>query len=209
MLGDFDGATVAIERALALTPAHPAFLLYTRADILRRRGDEAGVTRTLEAIVRDDPRAVEASVELAAMAFRRGDRAGSEAILTAAYTAGARDPDLLDRLGQTMALEGRDPEGIRYFGEALELWPDDPVALLGAARADLRSNDATRAIERLRRCAEDPHAFECRMELARAYVVGPHDLAAAKRELLSMRARATPAQAAEIDQRLATIDALK
>ena len=208
LMGDLPGAEQAIQRALALSPGL-AFLRYTHAEILRRRGDETGVAKELSAIVKDDPRAVEAALALSAMAMRKKDREGSKAILLAAYEAGARDPDLLDRLGQHMLLAGREAEAGGFFAESLALWPDDPTALLAAGRADLRANDPASAIERLRRCATGPNAFACRMELARAYVVGPRDLAAARSELLAARELAKePRLRAEVEHRLAAIDAM-
>jgi arylsulfatase A-like enzyme/Tfp pilus assembly protein PilF len=208
-LGDLDGAEQAIERALALSPPM-AFLRYTRADILRRRGDDSGVARELAAIVSDEPREVDASLELAAMAFRRGDRGESKAILLASYGAGARDPELLDRLGQHMLLENDEAGAGKYFAEALELWPDDPAALLATARASLRANDPASAIEKLRRCAAAGPNFACRMELARAYVVGPRDLAAARRELVAARALTQDRRLlVEVDQRIAAVDGMR
>lgn len=208
LLSDLDGAEAAIDRALALSPPL-AFLRYTHADILRRRGDETGVAAELAAIVRDNPREVDASLELAAMAFRRDDREGSQAILLASYQAGARDPDLLDRLGQHRLLGNDEPGALKYFAESLELWPDDPNALLATARSELRANDATQAIERLRRCAAAGPHFECRMELARAYVLGKKDVVSARRELVAARALTKdPRLLAEVDQRIAAIDAM-
>jgi arylsulfatase A-like enzyme/predicted Zn-dependent protease len=207
-LADLDGAETAIRRSLALAPGLE-FLRYTHADIARRRGDEQGVVAELRAIVRDNPRAVEASLELAAIAFRAGDRDAAKETLLSAYRAGARDPDLLDRLGHFMLLEKREPEATTFFSESLGLWPDDPVALLAAGRAELRANDADHAIERFRRCATGPSAFECRMELARAYIVGPRDLAAARRELVAARALVTDAKRLrEVDGRLAAVDGM-
>jgi arylsulfatase A-like enzyme/thioredoxin-like negative regulator of GroEL len=207
--GDLDGAERSIERAQALAPPL-AFLRYTHADILRRRGDVKGVTVELEAILSDNPREVDASLELAAMAFRGNDRERSKAILLASYRAGARDPALLDRLGQHMLLESAQAEANRFFSEALALWPNDPSALLAIARFELRANDAAAAIEKLVRCvAAGPH-FECRMELARAYVLGPRDLPAARRELVAARDLATDHRLkTEVDQRIAAIDAMK
>jgi choline-sulfatase len=203
-LGDLDGAEEAIRRALALAPGLE-FLRYTLADILRRRDDDEGVQAELAAIVRDNPRAVEASLELAAMALRKGDREASDAILTAAYEAGARDPDLLDRLGEHRVLQGREAEAKDFFAQSLALWPGNPVALLAAGQADLRAGDPAGAIEKLRRCAN----FECRIELARAYVVGPRDLVAARRALVEAGALvADPRLQAEVDRRLAALDGM-
>ncbi|HKQ61051.1 MAG TPA: sulfatase-like hydrolase/transferase [Candidatus Polarisedimenticolaceae bacterium] len=208
LLGDLDGAEAAIQRSLALAPGLE-FLRYTHAQILKRRGDEAAVRAELEAILRDNPRSVDASLELSAMAIRRNDRPASKTILRAAYEAGARDPDLLDRLGQHGVLEGRDSEARQFFAQALDLWPEDPVALLAAGRADLRANDPAKAIERLRGCVTGPNAFECRIELARAYVVGPRDLASARRELVEARALATdPKVLLEVERRLAALDGM-
>ena len=204
LLRDLDGAEEAIQRALALSPGLE-FLRYTHAEILRARGNEEAVRAELTSIVRDNPRAVEASVELSVMAMKRHDRDASQRILLAAYDAGARDPDLLDRLGQHMLLDGNLAEAARYFGESLALWPGDPNALVAAGRADLRAGNTQGAIDKLGRCP----SFECRMELARAYVVGPRDLAAARRELASARTLTQdPRLIAEVDSRIQAIDAM-
>ena len=203
-LGDLEGANEAIERALALAGGLP-FLRYTRAEILRLRGDEPGVEAELRAILREDPRAVEASLELSAMALRRGDREGSLAPLLAAYAAGARDPDLLDRLGEHRRLQGKDADAVTLFQESLALWSDDPVARLALGQAALRAGDPPRAIEILGRCG----SFECRIELARALVVGPRDLEAARRTLLEADALATDARLRdEVRRRLRALDSM-
>ena len=208
LLGDLSGAEQAVRRSLALTPGLE-FLRYTLAEILRHKGDEPGVRTELEAIVHDNPRAVEASLELSAMASRRHEPNLSKSILLGAYQAGARDPDLLDRLGQTMRVEGREAEARAYFAESIALWPDDPNALFEDAQAALRSGDTARAIERLGRCAEGPRAFDCRIELARAYVVGPRNLAAARRELVAARGLATdPKLVQEAERRLHALDGM-
>jgi hypothetical protein len=108
-----------------------------------------------------------------------------------------------------MVLEGKEAEAKEFFAQSLALWPGDPVALLAAGKAELRANDPARAIERLRGCVTGPHAFECRIELARAYVVGPRDLSAARRELVEARALVTdPRLVAEVDRRLAALDGM-
>jgi hypothetical protein len=116
---------------------------------------------------------------------------------------------LLDALGLHAVLDRRDAEAARFFDEALALWSDDPTALLSTGRLALRANDAPKAIERLTRCATGSASFECRMELARAYVVGPRDLAEARRELLAAREMVKdPRKLAEVDQRLNAVDAM-
>jgi hypothetical protein len=94
-----------------------------RAAILRRRGDERGVEAELRAILKDDPRAVEASLELSAMAVRRGAIVQAKEILLAARAAGARDPDLFDRLGQHLLREGEEQPALALFGEARPCGP--------------------------------------------------------------------------------------
>jgi arylsulfatase A-like enzyme len=93
LLGDLDGAKDAIERAIGLSPSFE-FLRYTYAEILRQRGNNEGSAAQLNAIVRDNPRAVDASLTLSAMAIARNDRDAAKSILLAAYQAGARDPGL-------------------------------------------------------------------------------------------------------------------
>ena len=205
-LSELAGAEDAVRRSLALAPGLE-FVRYTLAEILMRRGNETGARAELEGIVRDNPRSVDASLQLAAMAARRNDHEASEVILLAAFKAGARDPDLLDRLGQSMVLKGREVEAQAYFAESLALWPDDPNALYELGQAALRAGEPARAIEWLRRCAEGPKAFDCGIELARAYVVGPRDLAAARRELLAARKHvAEPRLLAEVDRRLRALN---
>ena len=134
-LGDLKGADTAIRRAIALAPGLE-FLRYTQAELLRAQEDEEGVRTVLQAILASNPRAVEAALELSAMAIRSGDREGSKAVLRAAQAAGASDPDLLDRLGGHAVLDGKDAEARAYFTQSLALWPEDPVALLALGQAD-------------------------------------------------------------------------
>ena len=207
-LGDLAGAEEVVRRALSLSPGLE-FLRYTLAEILMREGNEAGARGELEAILRADPRSVDASLQLSAMAARKHDRDGSKAILVAAYEAGARDPDLLDQLGRSMLLERREVEAREFLAEALALWPGDPDALFEMGQAALRAGEPARAIEWLGQCAEGPRAFDCRIERARAYVVGPRDLAAARRELLAARGLAAdPRLLTEVDRRLRALDAM-
>src|SRR6185436_10312146 len=201
-LGDLAGASQAIERALALSGGLP-FLRYTRAEILRLGGDERGVAAEMHAILKEDPRAVEASLELSAMASRRGEPAEAKETLRAAQAAGARDPDLFDRLAQLLLLEGNEAEATALFTQALALWTGDPVARLALGQAALRAGDPARAIAALSPC----DSFTCRIELARALVVGPRDLASARRALLEARALAAePRLRAEVDRRLYALD---
>jgi arylsulfatase A-like enzyme/Flp pilus assembly protein TadD len=203
-LGDLDAAEEGIRRAIELAGGLE-FLRYTQAEILRLRGDERGVATVLEAIVKDNPRAVEASLELSAMAMRRGDGETAKAVLQRSLDAGARDPDLFNRMARTLLGEGREADAVSLFAQSLVLWPQDPVALLEMGQAALRASDPARAIDTLQRCA----AFECRIELARAYVVGPRDLEAARRELLAARALVSePRLRAEVDTRLLALDSM-
>jgi arylsulfatase A-like enzyme/Flp pilus assembly protein TadD len=208
-LRDVNGARDAIAKSLDLAPGLE-FLRTTHAEILSAAGDEKAAGAELEAILRDNPRAVDASLQLSAMAIRRNDPAASEKILLAAFQAGARDPDLLDRLGQLMLRNGREREAREYFAQALALWPDDPVALLALGQSDLSAGDPASAIRHLARCADEPTAFECRIELARAYVVGPRDLDAARNRLLEARGLAKDARIRdEVDKRLAALEAMR
>ncbi len=206
--GHLDAASSALLKALALDP-RSEFIRYSYAELMKKKGDVMGQKMQLEAILASNPRAAEAALILAALAASAGDVRGSEAILKASYEAGVRDSDLLDRLAHHMQQSGRSGEAVRFFEEALELRPEDPVALLQLGRASLQAGDARSAIDLLTRCTTGPRAFECRIELARAYVVGPGDHAAARRQLQSAREAATDeAMRREVDRRLAALDAM-
>jgi len=193
-------------KAISLDP-RSEFIRYSYAALLGRKGDRAGQKQQLGWILESNPRAADAALSLAAIAVLDGDLNGSEAILRSSYKAGVRDPDLLDRLGHHLLGKDLQDEAAWYFEEALKLRPDDPVALLETGRAALRTGDAGRAIERLDRCTEGQRAFECRMELARAYLLGPRDLAAARRHLVAARALATDdRKRRDVDLRLRALD---
>jgi len=205
-LGRMKEAQRALERAYTLDP-RSEFLKYTLADLFRATGDRAALQTQLEGIVRANPRAVEASLELASLALAAADPAGAEATLQAARTAGARDPDLLVALALLLDRRGARGAAARYFLDALELRPDDPTACYEAGRAALRENDPTGAIELLSRCSASARAFECRIELARALVVGPGDLDRARDVLRSAREIATTAAYRRaVDERLTAIE---
>jgi len=208
-MGDSGPAEEALRKAIALDP-RSEFIRYSLAALLGSKGDTHGQKGQLERILAANPRAVDASLGLAALAVMRGDIAGSEAILRASYAAGGRDPDLLDRLGHHMLRKGMRREAAQYFEEALALRPADATALLESGRAALRAGDPGKAIELLTKCATGQEAIECRMELARAYVLGPRDLVSARRELLSARELAGDEKTrTEVDARLKALEKMK
>ena len=196
----------ALSRALAADP-RSEFIRLTYVDVLRAKGDAAGARAELERLAHAHPRSVEASLELASLAASQGDNAGAEAALAASYAAGVRDPDLLVALGRLLDLRGAHEVAAERFSEALALRPGDPVARYEIGRAALRAGDASRAIESLRQCADGPVAVECRIELARALVVGPRDLAGAREVLLRARdlAGSGPLRK-DVDVRLSALD---
>lgn len=206
---DGEGSVRALRKAVELD-GRSEFIRYTYADVLRGRGDEPAARAQLEAILRANPRAVDASLGLAAMALSKGEGGRAETILRASYDAGARDPDLLGNLGLLCLRTGKRDEAARFFDETLALRPDDPLAQLEAGRAALRSGDSSRAIRLLRGCVSGARAFECRMELARAYVLGPRDFAAARLTLRGARDVAgDDSMRTEVDKRLEAIDQME
>lgn len=205
---DLARAEQALERAMALDP-HSAFIRYSFAALLRAKGDAPAARAELEKILAANPRAVEASLELAAMSAAEGDAEQALKVLQASHAAGARDPDLLDALGRHELRAGRKDEAARYFREALILRPRDALALLEMGRAALRSSDPSAAIEYLSGCTEGAEALACRVELARAYVVGPRDLGAARAQLLAARKIASNATLLrEVDLRLQALEGM-
>jgi Flp pilus assembly protein TadD len=117
--------------------------------------------------------------------FQEGRR-----VLEAAHAAGARDPEQLALLGSLAQMRGDGPAAVSWFEQALALRPDLPLALLETGRAALRQGQADLAVTRFSACTEGPKAFECRMELARAYLTGKGDTAQARRALESAQAAA-------------------
>jgi Flp pilus assembly protein TadD len=143
------------------------------------------------------------------MSAASGNLAAAETILVRSYAAGVRDPDALVSLARIADQRGARDKAATYYAEALSLRPNDPIALYGVGRAALRANDSARAIELLRRCAEGPIAVECRIELARALVVGPRDVAGAREVLLRARelAGSGPLRK-DVDVRLQALDGM-
>ena len=93
-----------------------------------------------------------------------------------------------------------------WFEQALALRPDQPLALLETGRAALRQGQTDLAVTRFTACTEGPKAFECRMELARAYLTGKGDAAQARRALESAQAAARDErQREEARRRLASL----
>jgi len=201
-------ASRALERALALDPRSES-IRFAYADLLRARGDLAGSRGELARILVANPKMVEATLVLSGSFDASGDPAASQKALQTSYDAGVRDPDLLLRLGEHLAQAGS-PEAAGRFAEVLALRPDDPEALLETGRAAIDQGAAAKAIERLSRCATGPKALECRIELARAYVVGPRDFAHARSALLSARSLAqNPETAGEVERRLRVLDQME
>ena len=176
----------AISRAITADPLSE-FIRLTFVDVLNAKGDVTGARDELRRVVRTNPRSVEASLQLASMEAASGNLAGAETVLLRSYDTGVRDPDALIALARILQARGASAEAARRLEEAVALRPDDPVAHYESGRAALRAGDAKRAIEALRQCAEGPMAIECRIELARALVVGPRDVAGAREVLLRAR----------------------
>ena len=198
----------ALSKALA-ADARSEFIRLTYVDVLRAKGDQAGARAELERLARAHPRSVDIVLELASLAASQGDNAGAEAALTQSYLAGLRDPDALVALGRLADLRGAHDVAAERFAEALALRPSDPVAHYEIGRAALRAGDAARAVASLRQCADGPIAVACRIELARALVVGPRDLAGAREVLLRARelAGSGPLRK-DVDVRLRALDGM-
>jgi arylsulfatase A-like enzyme/Tfp pilus assembly protein PilF len=207
--GDHEEAERAFVRAVRLDP-RAEFIRYAYASLLQDMGKQREARAQLEKVLETNPRAVDAALELASMAARNGDRESSEAILRRSYERGVRDPDLLSRLGVHLLERKRSDEAVRHFAEALVLHPHHPVAALETGRAALRGGDAGRAVELFDRCANGPRAFDCRMERARAILIGSGDLDAARLQLESAREAATSERMSrEVELRISEIDRLK
>jgi Flp pilus assembly protein TadD len=145
---------------------------------------------------------------LAASFDAAGDAQRAEGVLRKAYEAGVRDADLLLRLGAHLEHTGARDVAAKRFAEALELRPNDPDALIAVGRAAVLAGDAPRAIGLLSGCLDGPKAFECRLELARALVEGPKDVARARSVLVEARGlAATPEARGDVDARLRALEA--
>lgn len=187
--GRLEPALREIDAAIVLAPREE-FLRQTRAAILLQQGDVAKGKAELEGILAANPRSVEAALELAKLALERKDFQEGRRVLEAAHAAGARDPESLALLGSLAQMRGDSPAAVSWFEQALALQPDLPLALLETGRAALRQGQADLAVTRFSACTEGPKAFECRMELGRAYLTGKGDTAQARRALQSAQAAA-------------------
>jgi len=178
-----------IDAAIALAPREE-FLRHTRAAILLAQGDVAKGKAELEGILAANPRSVDAALDLAKLALERKDFDEGRRVLEAAHAAGARDPEQLALLGTLAQMRGDGAAASSWFEQALALRPDLPQALLETGRAALRQGQVDLAVTRFSSCTEGPRAFECRMELARAYLTGKGDAVQARRALESAQAAA-------------------
>ena len=171
--------------------------------MLGAAGDAVASQVQLTRILDRNPKMVEAALVLAASLDQAGETSRARSVLSRCYEAGVRDADLDLRLGEQLESAGEHANASLRFAEALELRPDDPGALLALGRASLRAGDGSRAIEDLTRCANGPRALDCRIELARAFVLGPRDFGQARSALLSAREVArTDAAREDVDRRL-------
>ena len=183
------------------------YLRLTLAEILEARKDPAGAASQLDGILRANPRSADAALARSSLAIRAGESEVSRRVLQASVDAGVRDPDILDRLAIHLLRAGSKDEAEKLFRQTLELDPEDATALLELGRASMRIGNVDAAMESFGRCALGSRAFECRMELARAYVVGRRDLEAAKIQLRSARELATDdRQRKEVDERLRALE---
>ena len=205
--GRLDAALGEIDAAIALAPREE-FLRYTRASIRLAKGDLAGGKTELSGILEVNPRAVDAALDLARLAVERKDFAEARRVLEKTYAAGARDPEQLALLGSFAQAGGDAAAALRWFEEALALSPGMPLALLETGRAALRDGRLEVALQRFSACADGAKAFECRMELARAYLTVAGDPEKGRRALESAGEVARDArQRDEVRRRLATVPA--
>jgi Flp pilus assembly protein TadD len=187
--GRLDPALREIDAAIVLAPREE-FLRQTRAAILLQQGDVAKGKAELEGILAANPRSADAALDLAKLALERKDFEEGRRVLEAAHAAGARDPEQLALLGSLAQARGDAVAAVSWFEQALRLRPDLPLALLETGRAALRQGQVDLAVTRFSACTEGAKAFECRMELARAYLTGKGDAALARRALESAQAAA-------------------
>ena len=203
--GRLDAALREADAAIVLAPREE-FLRHTRAAILLAQGDVARGKAELEGILAANPRSVDAALDLAKLALERKDFDEGRRVLEAAHAAGARDPEQLALLGSLAQMRGDAAAASSWFEQALALRPDFPQALLETGRAALRQGQVDLAVTRFSSCTEGPKAFECRMELARAYLTGKGDAVQARRALESAQAAARDdRQREEARRRLASL----
>lgn len=125
---DSAAAGVALERALALAPER-ADLLAARAYLDLQARDLERAEAGLKDALAQDPNQLGAYIALAHLAMSRGDLAEAEQHVAYARRIDAEHPRVLVMEAQLLGRGGKSDQALALLDRAVQLAPDDPLAL--------------------------------------------------------------------------------
>ena len=157
--GDYDGALTLLHQALELAPTDH-FILYSIGFCLSRLERYDGALAAFESALRVRPGAPAPLFQTGLILQRLGRE---DEALTYYDAAIAGDPNYEDPLGGRAAIaaqRGRFDEARAFGGRALAIAPDQPIANLAVAQADLEAGHAEAVVKRLEPLLESPKVLE-------------------------------------------------
>jgi tetratricopeptide (TPR) repeat protein len=155
-----------------------ALLQTTRADAARF-GDEEGLWA---AVLRENPRAWMADVDLGRRRAQAGDNAGAVELYGRALAIRSDLPEAFYNRGLALMNLGRLPEAEADFNQALKLEPESPDALTERGNVQARTGRLAEAIGSYRAAQRlDPAAADIRSNLVRALLYSVPELARERR----------------------------
>ncbi len=119
--------------------------LLTLADAQLAAGRPIDAEQTLRRVLAIEPQNVGAVVNLATVAWRKGDLAGAERLYRDAIARAPGSTEAFYNLGCLLAEEGREAEAAEAFGHAIEADRRFVRPYANLARIELRRGDAVRA----------------------------------------------------------------
>ena len=138
--GDQQGASEAIERALALNPQLPGAWLQ-KGLISINGGTLRAATGFFEKAVETDPKSIPARLELSAMLFRSGDFKGAQEQVESALRFDPQNANALGGLGYIQLQQGQIQAAVETFRKAIAAQPRFPEAKQNLGNALMRLED--------------------------------------------------------------------
>ncbi len=147
-LGEREGGLSDVEEAVRLAPRDAGYRILLAKMLGMSRNPERAAS-TLDAVLAEDPRNVEALMVRASIREGQGNGDGALSDLDAALASDPRRPDTLEMRGMLLAARGRNAEAKTDFDAALAIDPTRLTALTARALILRALGDEAGAIEDL------------------------------------------------------------
>jgi len=157
--GDYEGALVLLHQGLDLAPTDH-FLLYSIGLCLSRLERYDGALAAFDSALAVRPGAPAPLFQKGMILRRHGDEEGALRCYNAAIAAAPDYEDPLAGRAAISAQHGRFDEARAFAARAFRIAPDQPIANLAVAQADLEAGDAAAVVRRLEPQLENPAILE-------------------------------------------------